>query len=235
METKLLLLSGAAGSFGFLIWYALSASLRLPKSFQIQYDINSPYLNRILRRRLLMFILYALIPYLLIRSQNFIGKLSLGDLGIHFIWNQTSTLWIVGLFPLIIINGIISSKKESNLVEYPEIRLTLWSRKIFILSALTWVLQIVGIEFLFRGLLLQSLRMWGSGDLSAVLISAGLYGLTHYFKRNRISVFSIPYGVLAGYVVITTDSLLPVIILHLSNALVTEWFSIKYHPEIKTI
>ena len=232
MEFKYLFLSAATATFGFMIWYALSASLRLPNTFQIQYDINGPYVLRIYVRRTFMFICYALIPFLLIRVWNLLGNVTWAELGISFAWTNHATVWIAALAPVIVIYNFITTRKDANLVDYPEIRVSMWSKKILILSAFTWILQVFAMEFLFRGLLLQALRLNGISDLFAVLICTGLYAMTHYFKQNRISVFSIPYGLLACYIVISTGSILPVVIIHLINVFSTEWFSLRNHPEI---
>lgn len=232
MEFKYLFLSAATATFGFMIWYALSASLRLPNSFQIQYDINAPYVFRIYVRRTFMFICYALIPILLIRKWHVLGNVSWQDLGISFAWTNDSTVWVAGLAPVIIIYNFITMRKDANLVENPEIRVSQWSRKILFLSAITWILQVFAMEFLFRGILLQSLRLNGVSDLFAVIICTGFYAMTHYFKQNRISVYSIPYGFLACYIVILTGSIFPVIIIHLINVFSIEWFSLRNHPEI---
>ena len=234
METNYLLLSIGTATFGFVIWFLLSASLRLPKTFQIQFDINGPFINRIFRRRILMFILYAMIPYLLIVVWNVLGNVTTPDLGINFGWNSKATFWVLILVPVAVIYNLFASKSDSNLTEFPEIRVTRWTIRIFILSALTWAFQVFAMEFLYRGLLLQSLRAHGLSDLIAIILSTGVYTMSHYFKQNLITILSIPYGLLACYIVIDTSSLLPVIIIHLANALCNEWFSIWRHPEIRT-
>ena len=235
METNYLLLSAGTATFGFLIWYALSASLRLPKTFQIQFDINGPFVNRYLRRRLLMFILYVVVPMLLLFQWNVLGNVTLNELGIRFSWNGQSTLWSAILIPVALVYNLLSGSKDFNLVDYPEIRVTRWTPKLLALSGLTWCLQIVSLELLYRGFLLQSVLKFTQNEPIAIIISTGVYALSQYFRRNRISVFSIPYGALACYIVLQTGSLLPVMIIHLSNALFNEWISIKKHPEISLV
>ena len=233
METKYLLLSAGTATFGFLIWYAMSASLRLTKTFQIQFDINTPFVNRFLRRRLLMFLLYVIVPLLFIFKWKVLGHVSLEDVGIRFSWNNQATLWFAILIPVALIYNVLSGSKEFNLVEYPEIRVTRWTPKLLVLSGLTWCLQIFALELLYRGFLLQSVLAFTQNEMIAIIISTGVYALSQYFRRNRISVFSIPYGALACYIVLQTGSLLPVMFIHLANALFNEWISIKKHPEIK--
>lgn len=234
MNTEYLLLSVATATFGFLIWYAASATLRLPKKFQVQFDINKPFTNRYLRRRILIFLLYVLVPYVLIMDFHVLGTVSLDDLGIHFSWNSRATFWTLVLVPVVIFGTFFYSKQTSNLVEFPEIRVTLWTPRIYLMSSISWAFQIFALEFLYRGLLLQSLRMSGLSDLTAILLSTGIYALSHYFKGSVKSFISIPYGVLACYIVIDSNSLLPVFIIHLSNALFTEWFSVRRHPEMRS-
>ena len=179
-----------------------------------------------------MFLLYFVIPWILI-CYDLAGYSSLNDLGIHFTWNASCTFWILGTVALAVAYGLISGGSTTNLTEYPEIRVTRWKSKLLIISGLTWGLQVFGMEFVFRGLLLQSLRMVLGTDLFAILICTGIYALTHYFKRNRSSFISIPFGLLACFIVIHTESILPVMIIHFINALFSEWLAISRHPEIR--
>ena len=191
-------------------------------------------MNRFLRRRILMFILYVLVPYVLIYDFNILGVTTLSELDINFFWNQRSTLWVVILVPVVIIVNFFISKTTPNLSEFPEIRLTRWTLKLYLLSAITWAFQIFALEFLYRGMLLQSMRMCGLSDMMAIIISTGVYALTQYFQRSLVSIINILYGLLACYIVIDTNSLLPVFVIHLANALFAEWFAIWRHPEIGT-
>lgn len=223
----------AFATFGFIIWYAASASIRLPKTFQIQFDISHPYVNRIYRRRLLLFFLYVVLPLLLIFKWKVFGDVTLADLGILFSWNQQALIITLILVPTTLVYHLFTASGSTNLTEYPEIRLTRWTLQLFLLSAFTWCLQIFALEFMFRGLVLHSLLSGGFSEIASVLICTGVYSLTHYFKHNRVAVFSVFYGFAACYIVMYTSSILPVMIIHLSNALFNEWISVRKHPEIR--
>ena len=68
-------------------------------------------------------------------------------------------------------------------------------------------------EMLFRGVVLQSLKRYGDGF--AIVVSAIFFGLYH---GNPIQfVFAFFSGLVLGYVVIRTGSLLPSILIHLIN------------------
>lgn len=82
-------------------------------------------------------------------------------------------------------------------------------------------------EIMFRGVILQSLRRYGDGF--AVMISAMMFGLYH---GNFIQmVFAFICGLVMGFVVIRTNSLLPSILIHFINnsvSLVVEMVSRYY-------
>jgi len=232
MEIKYLLLSLLTATVGFIIWYALCSSIRLPKSFQIQFDINGPYVRRILRRRVLGFLIYFLVPYLLIFHWNVLGQVSWSDLNISFEWNAMVIRWVLIFSVLILLLSWFGAGSRYNLTEYPEIRVTRWTPSLLLFSALSWLLYLLALEFLFRGLVLQSALMYTGVEWMAIAISAGLYGMIQYFKNNQIAVFAIPLAVLTCYATLDSGSLIPALFLHFVGGQVTEWLAIAKHPEI---
>ena len=68
-------------------------------------------------------------------------------------------------------------------------------------------------EMMFRGMILQGLRRFGDGF--AVFASAALFGLYH--GNLAQTVFAFLCGLVLGFVVIRTDSLLPAILIHAVN------------------
>ncbi|MBC6996786.1 CPBP family intramembrane metalloprotease [Neolewinella lacunae] len=233
MATDYLILSLLTGTLGFILWYALSPSLRLPKSFQIQYDVNSSYFSRILRRRLLGAFLFGGVPLLMVFWFKWLGDISLVDLGISFAWSPAVGYWLLGLLPVTLLFNFLSTRGRAHLLEYPEIRLTCWTPLMCICSAFFWLLYLVGMEFLFRGMVLQSVFMNTGSTWLALLVSTGMYGMIHYFKNNRISVGSIPYGLIMAYATLESGSLLPTIIVHVVGAWTTEWTALYLHPEVR--
>jgi membrane protease YdiL (CAAX protease family) len=216
-----------------MLWYAISSSLKLPKSFQIQYDINVSYFQRILRRRFAGFLIYGVVPLVLILYFDLIGPVEFADLGISFEWNSKVTIWMAALLPITLIINFLSARSRETLINYPEIRVTIWTPRLLFMSAFWWVLYLVAMEFLYRGLILQSLLMNTGSIWWTVIISACLYSMIHYFKDNRISVMSLPYGLIMAYATLESGSLLPTILVHVIGGLLTEWLAIRRHPEIR--
>jgi membrane protease YdiL (CAAX protease family) len=233
MQTGYLILALLNGTLGFMLWYALSSSLNLPKSFQIQYDINVSYFRRILRRRFAGFLIYGVIPLVLILHFDLIGPVEFADLGISFGWNQGVAKWLAILLPITLGINFLSGRSRETLVNYPEIRVTIWTPRLLFMSAIFWIMYLVAMEFLYRGLILQSLFMNTGSIWWTVIISACLYSMIHYFKDNRISVMSLPYGLIMAYATLDSGSLLPTILVHVIGGLLTEWLAIRRHPETK--
>lgn len=71
-------------------------------------------------------------------------------------------------------------------------------------------------EFVFRGVILGTLRRYG--DFTAVLISALLFGLIH--STIAQIPFALAVGVALGIITVKTNSLLPGIIIHFANNLI---------------
>ncbi len=227
----MLILSLSIASVGFILWYTISSSLRLPTRYQIMYDANPPYVNRVLRRRTLGFIIYAGVPLFVMYCTNWVDRPTLADLNIFFHWNSEVAIYSgIGAAAMIIIS-FFSTKSDTSLEQYPEVRIRFWRPHIVIKSALTWIIYIIAYELFYRGLLLQSLLLH-IDVIPAIAASTGLYALTHYFRRNRLIALSIIWGVAACLIVLKTGSILPVIIIHLALVFSVEWLSIRHHREM---
>lgn len=234
MEDKFLILTLTIASLGFILWFTLSTSLLLPVRFQVLYDANPPYVNRIFRRRILGAFIYGFIPAFIIKCTGLLGRPLLADLNVSFEWNHKVSMWLLFLIPLVLIVSLITTKRTSNLEQFPEVRVRFWRPRIFVWSAIWWILYLTAYEFFYRGLLFESLRFQLPDHLALIACTA-IYALAHYFKRNRVSFFSILYGALSCYMVLDTGSILPGLILHIVNALSVEWLSLRHHPEMYLI
>ena len=68
-------------------------------------------------------------------------------------------------------------------------------------------------EILFRGAIMSSLRKYGDG--TAILVSAVIFGMFH---TNLVQIpFAFIVGLILGWTVVYTNSMLPAILIHFSN------------------
>lgn len=231
MQNALLLLTLATASVGFIIWYSISSSLRLPFRYQVMYDANPPYVNRVLRRRTNSAIIFAGIPLFVIFCTGWIGSPSWSELHISFSWSGEVSMFAGLGSVLVVLYSFLNAKTQANLEVYPEVRVKFWRPNLLIWSALTWLFHIFAQEFFYRGLLLQAL-LNKLDMLPAIAATTALYSLAHYFRLNRLTTASIAWGVISCYLVMHTGSLWPSISIHLSLCLSLEWFSIRHHMEM---
>lgn len=160
--------------------------------------------------------------------------LSLKDCGLGFSFNSLPPWWAYLLVPLILGIGFFSSRNPRNLAMYPQIRMREWTSGILVFSALSWIVFLIGYEFLFRGFLLHaSLNIMP--PIPAFALNLSLYALAHVYKGPGETYGAIPVGFILCYLTLVTGNIWSAVILHSVMALSNEWFSIKAHPEMKII
>lgn len=140
------------------------------------------------------------------------------------VWLVTAILSCVA----IVVNWF-AARSNDNLVMYPQIRLKEWSFTWLLISALTWILYLIGYEFIFRSLLLFT---WlnALGAPTAIALNICIYALVHLPKGLKETLGSIPMGLILCLLVMAMHSFWPAVFLHASLALSNEWFSFHYQP-----
>lgn len=164
----------------------------------------------------------------------FLGILNLSPSRVGFVAGRTPGYWYI-LLVLILITltvSFFSSKSTKIRARSPELRLKDWYPKHVILSAGTWVLYLLGYEFLFRGVLwfmcVEAFGFW-----PALTINIILYSLVHLPQGVRMAVGTIPVGIIFCLLSSLTGSFLPAFIIHSFIAVSTEMFSLYHEPEVR--
>lgn len=160
-----------------------------------------------------------------------LNDIPIADYGINFNKFGTTLIWTLATVPVILAITFFNSKKDANLKMYPEIRKKEWGKGLLAASGITWLLYLLAYELLFRGFFLFTLYET-TNFCTAVVIMTVSYAVVHIPKGMKESLGSLPFGILLGYMALTTGSFLGSFIVHSVMALSTEWFSLKYHPEI---
>lgn len=177
------------------------------------------------------FLLFGLVPAFIM---NAIFNKKLVDFGMTFKNSNNSLYWFFGLSLLIIYLSYLISKIPKNLITYPQIRDRAWKLQTFFLSALTWILYLIGYEFLFRGILLFSCKE-ELGNFYAVLINIILYSAAHIPKGSHETIAAIPVGLMLCYITLSTGTIWAALGIHLMMALSNEWFSFYHHPQMQFV
>ena len=215
----------------FSIYWFTSKSEKIKKRFYDKYDHDQASLKHIFFTKYFGFISMGILPTIL--CLVFLPKLTLADLGLTFIYKtaQFSIFWILGLSVLIIPLVYFSAKKPKNLVNYPQIRAKVWTKKMIFINALGWFLYLFGYEFLFRGVLLipliEPLGMW-----PAIAINIALYSATHIPKGLDETVGAIPLGFVLCLLTISSGTIWIAFIVHVVMAWTNTFTALKFHPEM---
>ena len=213
----------------FLVYYFLSNSGTVKKSFIRRIGVEKIKVYWILFEKLLGFLFFGIIPLAVVfvifndRLQTF----GISDENILL-----SIYWITGLSPVLIILSYFNSKTKENLKRYPQIRTSKWDLKLLVISALSWFLYLLAYEFMFRGFLLfiseKNLGIW-----LAIIINIVVYSLAHLPKGVKETVGAIPLGLVLCLISLQTGNIWASFFLHLVLALSNEWFSLKANPDMK--
>lgn len=213
---------------GFGSYYFLSQSKRCIRGF------GSPCLkldsqgNQVLLQRMLGLLFLGIVSVLIILL---LPDIKLKEYGLSFKFHSTPPWWSWLLIPLILIMGYFAAQKPDNLKMYPQIRAQQWTGGMIAISAVSWVLFLIGYEFLFRGFVLYaSLELME--PVPAIALNCAIYAFAHFYKGPGEAFGAIPVGILFCYLTLITGNIWCAVLLHSVMALSNEWFSLKAHPEM---
>jgi membrane protease YdiL (CAAX protease family) len=215
-----------------IICMILYTLIYVSKSFSLFFFKGKGHDHQIIGKVLLEkfsgFLLFGIIPVIFMLIS---GK-ELNKYGLGFD-NITSTLLIAFvLSAAIIVANIFFAKSPNNLEMYPQIRVNNWSLGLLFSSALGWILYLLAYEIMFRGVLLFT-AFYAWGYWPAIIINVIIYSIVHIPKGKKETFGAIPLGFVLCIICLEYGNFWAAFIIHIAMALSNEWFSIKYHPEMK--
>lgn len=216
---------------GFAIYYFLSKADGPIQMIRSRFPDQDPLVYSILLQRFWGFLFLGIGPLLIIA---FSYHESPTLFGLNFRFLHSPPGWTFGLIPLILLLSYVTSRVPVNLQQYPQIRRKIWTPSIFLLSALSWIIFLLGYEFIFRGFLLFSclsvMDPW-----MAVVLNVTIYSMAHLYKGPIETFGAIPLGFILCYLTIFTGNIWSAVLLHTLMALSNEWFSLLAHPHMQLV
>lgn len=179
-------------------------------------------------QRITGFFFFGLIPLVIF---SYIQKTSFQLYGINIQNFDQSLVWIGVFAPLILLVNYFLAAKETNLRNYPQIRIRHWSTKSLIINFTTWMVYLFAYEAFFRGFLLFSFY-YTFGFSTAIVVNVILYALAHLSKGRREILGSIPFGIVLCVITLNTGSFLAAFLIHGIMAVSYDFLSIRAHPEM---
>ncbi len=230
-EILLFVVAVVWSAVGFSAYIFLSRNTSLVrKLWKAKPNLDSQA-KEIVFQRLWGFLFLGVFPVIFIL---FFPEKGLKDFGLGCSWQTAPPWWVIVILVIILIAGFYSSKQAGNLAMYPQIRIQQWSPGLLSLSGFSWVVFLLGYEFLFRGFLLYAslavMDVW-----PAIALNCALYALAHLYKGPGETFGAIPLGILLCYLTILTGNIWTAVGIHSVMALSNEWWSIKANKNMVII
>lgn len=215
----------------FVIYWFTAQSPKIKNQFYSKHSFDEASVKHIFFTKYFGFLMMGVMPTLicLIALPNY----KLADYGLTFIPETTffSLVWTLGLCVLVIPLVYFSAKKPKNLVNYPQIRAKVWSKKTVYLNILGWTLYLFGYEFLFRGTLLfplvDTIGVW-----PAIAVNIALYSATHIPKGLDETIGAIPLGLVLCLLTLASGTIWIAFLVHVAMAMTNSFTALKFHPDI---
>lgn len=215
----------------FTIYWFVFKSEKIKNYFYTKYEFDKAAARHILFTKYAGFVLMGVFPTILVLI--FLPHLSLADYGLTFnsqTW-LTSLLWIVGIGVVIVPVSMMSAKKPKNLVNYPQIRSKVWTKKLMLHNALGWTFYLFGYEFLFRGILFVPLVL-SMGFWPATAVNIALYSATHIPKGLEETIGAAVLGLALCWLTALTGTIWIAFFVHVAMALSNSFTALKHNPEM---
>jgi len=218
----------------FIIYWFTTKSEKIRSFFFRKFKFDDASAYHITFLRIVGFITMGFVSGIL--CLIFIPDYSLSDYGLSYNPETAlfTSIWSLGLMILIIPLAFLSSGKPANLINYPQIRARLWTRKITVINIVSWIVYLLGYEFLFRGILLFPL----AGELGvwpAVAINIAFYSITHVPKGLNETSGAIILGLVLCILTLVSGTIWIAFFTHVALALTNSFTAMKYHPNMQFI
>jgi membrane protease YdiL (CAAX protease family) len=216
----------------FIIYWFTTRSEKIKSWFFQRFNFDDASAYHITFLRILGFLIMGFLSGIL--CLIFIPEYSLSDYGLTYRPETTlfTVLWSFGLMILIIPLASLSARKPANLVNYPQIRAGLWTRKITVMNIAGWILYLFGYEFMFRGILLFPL----AGELGvwpAIAVNTALYSVSHVPKGLGEAAGALILGLILCVLTLASGTIWIAFVTHVALALTNSFTAMKHHHDMQ--
>jgi len=217
-------------TIGFIAYWFVSQSVVVENYFALRYP-KQQQVYFVLFQRYVGFLFLGVLPSLV---TFVVLPTSWADYGVKLPQNIETLYWIVGLAVIIIPLNAWNAKKADNLLVYPQIRTTEWTKQTFIHEYTSWIAYLLAYELLFRGFLLFALYRV-SGAWVASMVNVALYAIAHIPKGQKEAIGAIPLGLLLCYLTLRTGDIWIAVVVHITLAISNSFFSFLAQPNMRYV
>jgi len=220
------------GSLLCFYLYYYFASQFLVKKFLHETGSEANQVRIFLFRKFSGFVFMGILPLLYYRI--FISGTVVSDFGLRFSDFGKNVLSIAGLSFFIALFIFLVSKIKGPVRDKPQIRVRHWTTNLFLINSLGWIVYLVGYETLFRGVLLITCYHY-SGFWTAIAINLAIYSAVHMVNGTGEAIGALVFGLAACLLTLLTGTIFFSISMHIVLALSTDYFAIKFNPDLQCV
>jgi len=218
-------------SLGFASYFFLSRNTSLSQKIWSSHPSLDAQAREIIIQRIWGFLFMGVVPVLFIVLWP--GQ-TLTEYGLSFTFLSRPPWWMLAVIAFIILAGAFAAAKPANLEMYPQIRCKQWTPGMVTISSITWLVFLLGYEFLFRGFLLfaslELMDVW-----AAIALNCALYVFAHLYKGPAETIGTLPFGILFCYLTLLTGNIWSALLIHSIMALSNEWWSLRKQADMQVV
>jgi membrane protease YdiL (CAAX protease family) len=140
---------------------------------------------------------------------------------------QLTFFWILGLGGTLPFLPYFSARREDMQAYYPQVRVREWTRGLYVINSLIWIVYLGAYEFLFRGFILtgclQTMGLW-----PAIAITTAISSATHMPKGPKETFGTIPFSIILCLAMAQTGAIWAGYIVHVLLALANDYFALRF-------
>ena len=209
-------------ALGFFIYITVWKSRKIYHYLRSVFSRRQAVILHTVIQKLSMLIVFGLFPAIVIK---YFLHMNLMDFGFRGFALKNSTRSFLLLMAGIGIGCYMNPGAGQKNWPYPQMRVKIWTFKLFLLNTFLWAVFLLAYEFMFRGFLFYAFLPYGFGI--SVLINVSLYSVTHIWKGLFEALGTIPLGIILCFLTFESETILPAFFLHYVMAVVTNIASIR--------
>ncbi len=186
---------------------------------------------KVLRARFLGFLLMAVLPAGIL--SGFAG-LDFRDMGLSCVPGsfRFMALSVLLLGSAGVLVTRLNPGAPKHFEKYPQIRDPEWTKGIYLLNVVSWVVYLTGYEIMFRGIVLFTF-LDIAGVWPAVVVSTALYSAFHIQKGMFEALGAVFLGIVFAVVTILSGSIWTAVIIHSAMGVSNTIYTFNRHPDFR--
>jgi membrane protease YdiL (CAAX protease family) len=216
---------------GFVVFWFVSKSTVIKAYYFRKYPTDTAWLHLIFMTKWVGFLSMGLFPLLFLLSTE--PQRGLAYYGLNLRSDTLLFNLIVSIVLSLVVIPLVafSAKQAKNLVNYPQIRASVWDPKTFRLNLVGWAIYLFGYELLFRGILLFPL-VEAYGVWLAIAVNVALYAATHIPKGLDETIGAAPLGFVLCLLTLMAGNIWIAFLVHVAMAWTNSLTALRHHPDI---